>query len=182
MSLNIEPIDLCWIGHDSPATDLCAHGGLLVTMGDEVLLDDSSESWSLGAASLFLLRTLDGDHVSPADDGPLFPCCAFAFFADESGRYINIGGCPNDRDFDVIHAGDSVVLGLEKRPVTITERQWAQAGLLFSSKVRGFYEASDSKEPSNEDAEGWRSFLKEWSDLFELASEFAGDVADGSAG
>jgi hypothetical protein len=158
--VEMTPVDPSWI--DGP-NDVCAHGGLIVVVDRQVVVDDRTERWSLGPSAVFLLRTLTADHVPEAPVCQhLFPCCAFAPFVDDEGRY-HATGCPNGRDFAVRHRDRSVLVGLDAgTEIRVAPRVWRAAVLRFSDAIEAFYACSPARQPSDDDAEGYRAFRKEW--------------------
>lgn len=162
---SIVPHNLHWLASLAAEDDLCAHGGVLVTHDGHVLVDDRSENWALGAAALFLLRTLVYDHTPQVRvTEHLFPCCGHAMYVQEGSDQVLIPGCPNGRDWEVRHRGDEVDLTFEKESqVHVSKVEWRTAVLHFSDAVEEFYAGSEPKRPSGPDeVAGYNAFRAEW--------------------
>jgi hypothetical protein len=115
-----------WLG--SPATDRCAHGGVTIRFGDDVLVDHADRDWNLTAAGLMLLRTLDADHTAASRVGDqLVPCCGHAWFASGPADVMVIG-CVYGLDWEVRHAAGHVALRFDGRPdVGLSWTAWRDA-------------------------------------------------------
>ena len=164
MRISIVPQNLHWLPKVPAERDLCAHGGVVVTCDGEVLIDDRDKQWALSAAALYLLRTLTSDHTQENALGEqLFPCCGHAMYAEPESQNILIVGCPNGRDWAVLHREESVVLMLEGgRQLKVSRSDWRDAVLAFSDAVEGFYAGSADKQPADEEAAGFTAFRAEW--------------------
>lgn len=78
--------ELGWL-HEA---DLCAHCKAQPSVGGQLLVGPADGEFTVSAAGLFLLRTLEADHVSGdalTDENQLFPCCGFLiYWANETCR------------------------------------------------------------------------------------------------
>jgi hypothetical protein len=162
--LTINATNLHWLSIEVPEHDLCAHGGLVIRRGKEVLVNDAEEVWTLSAAALFLLRTLDQDHTSESRVAEhLFPCCGHFMIAEENTEDVVIIGCPHGRDWSVIHQGDRVVLNFDDESTVILPwSEWRDAVAEFSRPIEIFYEKSAPKIPGEDDVPGFTAFRAEW--------------------
>jgi hypothetical protein len=78
---------------------------------------------------------------------------------------VIISGCPNGEDFEVHHEVDGagvVVRAADGGEWRIGWPQWWVAVFDFADRVSGFYAACSPKQPSEEDAAGFRKFKAEW--------------------
>lgn len=165
MRVTIEPQNLHWLSDGPAEHDLCAHGGAVLRIDDEVVIDDSTEEWALSAGAVFLLRTVGRDHTSEDPvAGHLLPHCGHAMFVDPASADVMIVGCPYGRDWRVVHVGHDVVLGfVDGREFKCPADVWRDAVLRFSQAVQQFYADSAPKKPSDADeAAGFEAFLNEW--------------------
>jgi len=169
--LTIEPVGLHWMEGSAQRADLCAHGGVVLRWGTEVLVDQRGASWTLSAAALYLLRTVERDHTPEAPVGSqLFPCCGHAMFPAPGPEGVWICGCGVGYDFEVRHLDGSVQLSIEGREHDLPEAIWCVAVLAFSDAVEAFYDRSEEKQPSGQEAaEGLTAFRSEWRRLRALA-------------
>ena len=160
--LVIECQRLHWLG--SPAEDRCAHGGVTIRLGDEVIVDVAERDWNLTAASLMLFRAIDADHTSASRVGDqLVPCCGHAWFAHGESDVVVIG-CMYGLDWDVRHDADGVVLRFNGRrdEVRVPWSAWRDAVVAFCDAVHQFHEAVSKAPVHPSDADGVAAFHAEW--------------------
>jgi hypothetical protein len=153
---------LHWLG--SPEKDQCAHGGVTIHLGDEVVEPDTGSDWNVKAAELMLLRTLDADHTTASRVGDqLVPCCGHAWFADDSGSVVVVG-CKDGLDWDVRHDADTVVLRFSRRPdeVVVSWTEWRDAVVAFCDAVDRFHGTTSKAPVDHDDADGVAAFHAEW--------------------
>jgi hypothetical protein len=163
----LQPVNLRWIqGAADDPTDLCAHGDVEFRIGDDVLLDTNGKDLTVSAAALYLLRTLSLPHSKEAPVGDhLFPCCGFAMWDIPDQADVALCGCPNGEDFEVLHQVDGagvVVQAADGRRWKVGWPEWRAAVLGFADRVSKFYAACSPKQPSEDDAAGFRKFKAEW--------------------
>lgn len=169
--LRIEAVNLHWVTEEAPATDLCAHGGFRLVLGEELVIEDSSDWHALSAAAVCLLRTIWRDHV---EDSPvchqLVPCCGHEYLYGYRSM-LEIGGCPYGLDFWVRHESDRVILTLpDRRDVAVEAEEWREAVTRFSRTVMSLFETSQPKRPNDYDSAGFYNFMKYWRRLNRTAS------------
>ena len=157
-----------WIGgpEDDP-TDQCAHGRVALAVGDHVLLAPSDGEWTVSAAALYLLRSLDHDHLegrSVADGNYLFPCCGFTALAGVGDFDVVLFGCPNGKDVWIKHLLGEVVLTADDVSVVVPAREWRKAVVGFAESLTAFYARSAPKArlEDKEDRAGWAAFWQEF--------------------
>ena len=166
--LTLSTSDLCWINEspDDPK-DQCAHGKVLMSVGDTVFADPAEGQWTVSAAALYLLRTIEDDHTPEdpvAESNFLFPCCGFIAWEIE-GRYgVLCQGCNIGIDVWVRHVGSRVLLARGDAVSEIEASDWSTAVRSFAREVEAFYSrCSLKREPDDElDRLGWRAFWSEW--------------------
>lgn len=164
-SLAITELD--WLYKEDIQSDLCAHGKVIVEIGDEKIagvLED--ENWTLSATGLFLLRTLERNHTKENPVGEhLLPCCGhFLVFTSEMEE-VYVGGCPNGIDWEVIHENDTIKLITANNKETVVPFDLYKLEVLqFVDQVELFYKSSSEKKiPEDElDRNGYLAFWKEW--------------------
>jgi len=155
-----------WIKDDGlyDPHDLCSHGEVLIRIGDEVLSDEASGSWTLSVAALFLMRTLDSDVGFQGNDNYLVPCDGFSFWYVPDKGLVIPGG--NDGvDWKVTHHGSEVELETASGTrVHLYIRDYRTAIIGFAREVESFYGDPDRKilyDPDM-DGKGFDLFWKEW--------------------
>lgn len=165
MRLVIEPVGLHWLYNAEP-TDLCAHGGVRVTLGDKVIFEAgcTDDGYTLSTAALHLLRTIDRDYLpGEAPSAQLFPCCGNMMVLDQGlAEVVNLP-CPNGIDWTIRHRGQSVQVDIsEQVRLDVEEAEWKIAVRTFSEQVRAFYFAVPREVSDGEDAKWHPHFVAEW--------------------
>ena len=170
----LELNEIHWLDNygDKDNLDLCAHGSVCVTIGDEIVADNSSDSndwWSLTSMALHLLRTLEMNHTS---ENPVGDCLV-------PGEGHQIDHHPNDpivhietlypmvkgKNWWVIHQDTEVSLITESNTETkIQFEDYKYEVLKFVDEVQDFYNSSKPKTlPEDKyDKEGYLKLWTEW--------------------
>ena len=165
---HIEILSLYWKDEttDYP-DDLCLHGDVVVTIGEEIL---EYECANVSATALLLLKTLTESCVKKEQWGTqMLPCCGFTFFPNDALDTVDICGCPNGIDWTIIHIDDNKVKHISDsgEEATIDETTYQKIVLDFADQVENFYKLSSPKIiPSDDfDKKGYLTFWKEWRHL-----------------
>ena len=162
MGFSIDVYDLSWINEskDDPE-DLCLHGHTIATIGDCRFEYDATVS----ATALYLLKTLEEDHVIYKDI-QMLPCCGFFIISNDNLDNVTISGCPNGIDWSVLHNSDgSVTLVTDdgtKEKVSLAD--YKEEVYKFADKIENFYSLCSPKIlPKDEfDRNGYIAFWNEW--------------------
>jgi hypothetical protein len=163
----LQPKRLHWIqdtGDDS--FDLCAHGEVEFRINDDIVLITHDENLTVSAAALYLLRTLSIPHTksSPVCEH-LFPCCGFGMCEFPGEDDVQIFGCVNGEDVEVLHQtnGEGVTIRTEDgREWEVSWPDWRAAVFAFADQVSYFYACSSPREYPDDAAAGYLRFLDEW--------------------
>lgn len=163
--IQLVPTRLHWVqddGNDDPA-DLCAHSPVSLLVDGVPLITPEAGDFTVNAAAIYLLRTLDRNHTPESPVGEqLFPCCGHAMH-DTGGDDVLIIGCPKGVDLSVKHSGSDVKLTTATgESFQIPFLDWHSAVLKFSGLVKQFYERSLAKSPGKDDAAGFAKMMAEW--------------------
>ena len=63
--MELRALELGWIkGREDDPADQCAHGKILFQVGNIIFARPEDGIWTVSAAGLFLLRTLEYDHTA----------------------------------------------------------------------------------------------------------------------
>jgi hypothetical protein len=158
--------NLTWLNTDEDCpSDLCAHGTVCFAIDDLEFVAPSDGEWTLSAAAIHLLRTLDRDHVPDNPVGEkMIPHCGHGIYDEDDNADVIILGCDIGVDFSVVH-GDGLVTitsaGGESR--SVAQSQWANAVQQFSTAVRQFYDSSAAKKPFDDhERKGYEKMMSEW--------------------
>jgi hypothetical protein len=170
----IELKSIHWLQNygDQDEDDRCAHGKVRITIGDDIVADNSTDPndwWSLTAMGLHLLRTLEMNHTS---ENPVGDCLV-------PGEGHHIDHHQNDpivhietaypmvkgENWWVIHQDTNVKLVTESSNETIIPfESYKNEVLNFVDKVQGFYKSSKPKTlPEDKyDKDGYIKLWQEW--------------------
>jgi hypothetical protein len=161
-------LDLEWVlGPTDDPADQCAHGSVLFQIDDTVFLQPEDGRWTVSAAGLFLLRTLENDHTDTnpvSERNFLFPHCGHAAWLIEDGRFeVLCQGCDTGVNPEVIHTDGAVLIRGEQEQV-VSFQEWKDSVFAFADQVREFYDKCSQKVLPDEgiDREGWAGFWQEW--------------------
>ncbi|HFL3828698.1 TPA: hypothetical protein ACG3RW_004070, partial [Clostridioides difficile] len=160
-NFKIRVNSLYWLDKtkDDP-NDLCLHGDITVTIGEEKL----SYSCTASAAALRMLKTLSEDHL-PTKGEQMLPCCGFSMIPNENLDEVDIIGCDNGVDWTVLHEDGMVKLITEKRnTVFVYYLQYKDEILRFANMVEDYYKKSLPKNIPDDEFErnGYIAFWNEW--------------------
>lgn len=164
----IRILKLHWIKEENPddKEDLCLHGKLFVKIGNEILSDLESGSWTLSAASLFLLRTLKMDYKLNDFENFLIPCCGHSIIIEENKPLVL--GCSLGIEWTIQHTEDGFVKHISQNgsEATITEEEYRKTVFDFVDAVQQFYKDNPRILPNDEfELQGYNAFWKEWEKL-----------------
>ena len=163
--ISLIPTRLHWVkdeGEDD-LNDLCAHSPIWFDIDGELLISPEDGNFTVSAAAIYLLRTLEQDHTSENPVGEhLFPCCGHAIY-DTGEDDVVICGCSNGSDFSILHVGDTIQIStIDGQFYTVSIDQWRCAIMKFSDTVRQFYDSSLPKKPIQDDVAGFAKMMDEW--------------------
>ena len=156
----IEINKLYWID-DMPENDhdLCLHGDVSVTIGDESF----SYSCTVSATGLFLLRTLTEDHII-GQESQMLPCCGHSIFPNETNDRVIILGCPNGVDWSVLHDDGNIVLITENNHKNVLSlAEYKMIVFDFADRIERFYKQCSLKAfYDDNDKVSYNLFWNEW--------------------
>jgi hypothetical protein len=163
--IELAPTRLHWVkddGNDDPS-DLCAHSPVSLVIDGVPVITPEAGDFTVSAAAIYLLRTLERDHTSDTPVGDqLFPCCGHAMY-DTGSDDVLIVGCPKGLNLFIKHeAGEICLTTVDGTIFRLPMKVWQTAVLDFSSRVKGFYDQSLAKLPGPEDAAGYQKMRLEW--------------------
>ena len=162
MGFSIDADNLSWInGSKDDPEDLCLHGHAAATIGDRKFEYDAAVS----AAALYLLKTIEENHIIHQDN-QMLPCCGFFIVANEALDNVVIIGCPNGIDWSVLHNSDGFVTlvtddGTEE---VIPLADYKAEVYKFADKIESFYSSCSPKILPKDpfDRNGYIAFWNEW--------------------
>ncbi len=159
-----------WIKDDgeNDIEDLCSHGELFLQIGNKVLSDTESGSWTLSATGLYLLRTLNIDYSKGDFDNQLIPCCGHMIIPSDDKNYVTIWGCPEGIDFSIKHNNGNVIITYKKEIKAITSFENYKTQILdLTDEIEIFYGDPNKKDVPKDEFEqkGFKQFWSEWTEL-----------------
>lgn len=160
---SISVSDLHWLEGVNEAEDLCLHGYVVVTIGDECFEYEATVS----STALYLLKSLEEDHRI-YESNQMLPCCGFCMIANDDLSKVDICGCPNGVDWSVLHEEDEVVLITESGKATrIPRNEYQKTVFSFADEVESFYRKSIPKSVPKEEfaRNGYIAFWNEWKSI-----------------
>ena len=87
--------------------DYCLHGNVFLGIDGTVLCDGGE--WCVSASALRFMRSVFDDHI-PTSGEQMIPCCGHFMIPSEDGKTVDIIGCSNGIDFDVIHENGGITI------------------------------------------------------------------------
>lgn len=149
--------------------DLCVHGNVCFKINDTVISDGNDDEWCISASALRFLRSLFNDHISGKEEH-IIPCCGHFMVPSEDGKSVEIIGCPNGIDFDVIRKGDDIVIPWNKAEMTITYPEYKNAVLAYAEQIIDFYDQNPERSFNDEyDKNMFMAFMTEFKGLYNKA-------------
>lgn len=160
----IEVLDLYWIDRkqDEPS-DLCLHGDVFVKIGDEVVAD--KYSCTVSSTGLYLLKSIEKDHIIGESDNQMLPCCGHFIIPDDEAEVVEISGCPNGIDWSVLHIGEDVKIITENNIETYVDIfDYRKTVYDFADRIENYYKVSLPKTipTDNFESNGYKKFWNEW--------------------
>lgn len=150
-----------WInGPQDDPEDLCLHGDVTAMLGDETI----TESCTVSASALYLLKSLTEDHAF-GQDNQIFPCYGHFMIADKDLANVTIIGCPYGTDLQIKHVSNGVQIITENGTEIIVPFDHYQAEVFqFADQVKAFYDSCSPKILPKDTFErnGYTAFWTEW--------------------
>lgn len=156
-----------WIKNegDDPA-DLCSHGTVFLKIGSEIICDENTFDVTTSAAAIHLMRTLKEDYTPGKYAGQLLPCCGFFITFGENPDQVDIHGCPNGIDWNIIHLDSGYVKHETKNGtiVVMPYDDYKHQVLAFADSVEEFYKSCSPKILPDDEFEhdAYMAFWDEW--------------------
>lgn len=164
-----------WLANTDPEQDLCSHGRVFVRVDGQPVVSPDDGEFTLSAAALYLLRTLEQDHSPEHRVGEhLLPCCGNSLIAPRDGSAdVVVLGCPSGIDWSVAHERESVRLhDLHGHPAldmartmnaTIPIDHYRKAVGEFASAVWSLFDGSPKRITDSEDRRGYAASPRSFS-------------------
>ncbi len=167
----IKILDLHWVNYIDDGFDLCLHGHCFVKIGDEIISDINSDTWTLSVTGLYLLRTLKNSY-DKSYGSQILPCCGHFMLVDKGEKDVLIIGCPNGIDWVIEHLDNFCIKHTSENGTTAiqTKEEFTSMVFEFVNEIEQFYSKSQPRVlPEDEsDLQGYNAFWREWKELKQL--------------
>jgi hypothetical protein len=173
---NIKILSHEWISNENTETDLCSHGKLELTIGEEIILNESDGDWTISTSVLQLLRCIEPNPDTETDFNPIM-CCGMLLML----------GCPIGLYFDLKHKNGKIVIRNIKKqygtndnehvlyPKIVAEintSDFAINILNLAKEVKSFFNNEPKKNLDDDmDKELWFEFWNEFNELYKNGIE-----------
>jgi len=157
---NIDVSNMYWITEGDDPNDLCAHGDMVATIGDERFEFNGTAS----ATAIYLLKTLTENHAF-GEENQMMPCCGHFYVAYEDMENVHIFGCDNGVDWEVTHIDNKIKIKTETgNEVIVDYKDYEKVVFQFADKVEAYYNSCMKKIIPDDDFErnGYIAFWNEW--------------------
>ena len=145
--------------------DLCLHGGILFKIGGKVVCDTEDEL-CVSASALMFLRSLYSGHEK-GNGKHMVPCCGHFMVPADDMQSVEIIGCPNGVDFDIVHRNGHVCIAGHDA----SYKDYRASVLKLARAVKEFYSTSPERVFEDEyQKRGNTAFWNEWDSLFVLTT------------
>lgn len=160
ITLTVSNMNFLGESEEEKRRDLCLHGSVLLKIDDDVLSDDKQ---CVSAGALRFMRSVLGNHFA-GEEQHMLPCCGHFMIARDEGQSVEIYGCSNGVDFDVLHENDGIKIISEKKEYMLGFDEYRAVVLAFTEQVEAFYhDAPDRLIPDDAfDRSGYLAFWNEW--------------------
>jgi len=116
-TMELRALELAWIkGREDDPADQCAHGRILFQVANFVRPEDGI--WTVSAAGLFLLRTLELDHTAEnpvSEFNFLIPHCGNDAWKNKGSRFnVVCMGCNQGRNPEVTYRHNKILVRTEQ--------------------------------------------------------------------
>lgn len=144
--------------------DYCLHGNVFLGIDGTVLCDGGE--WCVSASALRFMRSVFDDHV-PASGEQIIPCCGHFMIPSEDGKTVDIIGCSNGIDFDVIHENGGITIKTADGGKFFVDcREYRRAVTEFACQIERFISNSPARIFDDDwDRAAVSAFRNEWAEL-----------------
>lgn len=155
--------------------DCCIHGKVIFKIGESLLSDE--KEWCVSASAYRFLHTLFENHFMGAEDF-LIPCCGHTMIPSEDQDSVNIIGCNNGIDFNIIHKQENIIIvTADNTEYQVPFADYKNAVISFAKQVMDFYKSNPPREFEDDfDKDGYSSFVTEWYALYDKAVALTNDI------
>ena len=156
--------------------DYCIHGKVTLKIGDQFLSDETE--WCVSASGFRFLQTLFENHFMGAEQF-LIPCCGHTMIPSDDGKTVQIYGCSNGIDFNIIHEEENILMITEDHTeYRIPFEDYKTAVISFAKQVMDFYQANPPRKFEDEyERAGFGAFVTQWHTLYDRAIALEGHVS-----
>ena len=155
--------------------DCCVHGKVIFKIGNALLSDETE--WCISASAYRFLHTLFENHFMGAEDF-LISCCGHTMIKKKKKNAVNIIGCSNGIDFNIIHQQENItIVTAHNTEFQVSFTEYKNAVVSFAKQVMEFYKSNPPREFEDDfDKDGYSAFVAEWYNLYDKAVALQNDI------
>lgn len=108
----------------------------------------------------------------------LIPCCGHTMIPNEDKKSVNIIGCSNGIDFNIIHEQGNIIISTTNNiKHQVPFANYKKAVISFAKQVMNFYTSNPPREFEDDfDKDGYHCFATELYALYDKAVALADDI------
>lgn len=164
--IHLSAMNLHYLGdtESKKRQDCCVHGNVFFSVNDNQISD--GDEWCVSASALRFMRSVIINHRS-GNEEHMIPCCGHFMIAASDMKTVQIIGCTNGIDFDIIHENNRVIIKTENGKCFSTDfTEYKNAVLAYANQIETFINNSPRRAIKNKfDKEGYNAFQTEWSEM-----------------
>ena len=124
---------------------------------------ENGGNWCVTASAIRFMQSVTDNHFFGAGE-QMIPCCGFYMIPSDDGKTVQICGCPNGVDFDVLHEGNGVTIRTpDDRTFLVDFTEYKNAVLSYAEQVEQFIRSSPERILKDDfDKNVYAAFQTEW--------------------
>lgn len=170
--IHLTAADLHFLGDNEKERrrDLCLHGSVFLSIDGTVLCDGGE--WCVSASALRFMRSVFVDHISASGE-QMIPCCGHFMIPSGDGKTVDIVGCSNGIDFDVIHESGGITVKTADGRIFLTDPgEYRRAVTGYSKEIGRFMQNQPARVIDDRwERSAFAAFCEEWNTLSERLTD-----------
>lgn len=169
IELRVENLHFLGDTEEVRRQDYCVHGNVIFKLDDDII--ECGEEWCVSASAIRFMRSVLNNHFSGAEEH-MIPCCGHFMIPAEDGKTVQIIGCNNGVDFDVIHEEENVRIRTENKEYLYSLKEYIDVVITYAEQIEEFMLKSPERIFTDDfDRAGFAAFRTEWNDLRKAMGE-----------
>lgn len=163
IELRVENLHFLGDTEEVRRQDYCVHGNVIFKLDKDII--ECGEEWCVSASAMRFMRSVLNNHFSGAEEH-MIPCCGHFMIPSGDGKTVQIIGCNNGVDFDVLHEGENVRIRTENKEYVYSLKEYIDVVMAYADQIEEFMMKSPERVFTDEfDREGYTAFMAEWKSL-----------------